>query len=249
MSIDSQPDQSPSGQSQPDQNQLDQSQPGQNKTGQYQPDLNKTGQNSKNQNGINQDLIRSELDNAIALFKVYLNNQKKNNHTYFNLSESSQQLIKQWGMPTESLMPKIKPMQNASFNDEGSESSDIFIIDSYGRFFKDESGELLIKILKAMNIASESVYICNAENLQLFKERVIKYSPRIIIALGTKSAQLLLDTNNSIHEIRGQQFTFHGINVMPTYHPSRLLKDTGLKRQVWEDMKVVMETIGHNNGS
>ncbi len=215
--------------------------------------------NQINQNQINQDSNNSELNiselsnpklnNAIDLFKVYLSNQKKNNHTYFNFSESSQLLMKQWGVPSESIIPKKDSLQAASFCYEGPESSDVFIMDSYSRFFKDESGELLVKILKAMNIASDSVYICNAEKLQLFKEKVLKSSPRIIIALGTKAAQLLLNSENSIHEVRGKLFTFQGINVMPTYHPSRLLENPELKRHVWEDMKVVMETIGRNNGS
>ncbi len=154
-------------------------------------------------------------------------------------------MIHNWGASLQSTQVQSK----SSFNFQGSEKAEVFIIDSQGSFFKNGSGELLAKILKAMNLSPESVFICNAVNIQSINDMLLKISPKIIITLGTKATELLSNINKSIQEYRGKIFNFQGTQVMPTYHPSRLLKDPGLKRYVWEDMKVVMEYLGQNRGS
>ncbi len=196
-------------------------------------------------NQINQDVIKSDLSIAIHLFKRYLHNQKNRGDVYLNISKSSQTIMDNWGTLVQSNQVQSK----FSFNFEGSEKASIFIIDSQGTFFKNDSGELLVKILKAMNLTPESVFICNAVSLKAINEMLTKISPQFIITLGTLATQLLFNSKKTIYELRGELIEFQGTQVMPTYHPSRLLKDPGLKRHVWEDMKVVMECLGKNRGS
>jgi len=196
-------------------------------------------------NQMNQDVTKSDLSIAIHLFKRYLHNQKKKGDVYLNISKSSQSVMDNWGTSLQSTQVQFK----SPFYFEGSKTADVFIIDSQGSFFKNESGDLLTKILKAMNLVPGSVYICNAESLQSINETLLESSPKIIIALGSKATKLLSNTNKPIQDYRGKLFDFLDTQVMPTYHPSRLLKDPGLKRHVWEDMKVVMKCLGQNRGS
>lgn len=72
--------------------------------------------------------------------------------------------------------------------------------------------------------------------------------PRAIVALGSPSAKFLLDTSTGITKLRGNWGSFHGIPVMPTYHPSYLLRNGGeaspLRRDVWDDIKKVLGKLG-----
>jgi uracil-DNA glycosylase family 4 len=126
-----------------------------------------------------------------------------------------------------------------------------------------KAGQLLTKILQAVNLSREEVYIANIikcrppqnrnpepDEIQschpfLLKQiRVIQ--PKIICALGTFSAQTLLKTGAKITALRGKFFDIEGIKVMPTYHPAFLLRNPERKREVWEDMKKIVESL--NNG-
>ena len=132
---------------------------------------------------------------------------------------------------------------------EGPENATIFIIDSDTGFFKGKSGELLTKILKAMNLSPDSVFICNADDLGLVHEKIKTICPEIIITLGTKAGQSLLQIKSPLEQFRGKFHEYNGIKVMPTFHPSLLLKHPEYKRQVWEDMKRVMENMGSKDES
>jgi DNA polymerase len=67
--------------------------------------------------------------------------------------------------------------------------------------------------------------------------------PVIICALGTFAAQTLLKTNEKITALRGRVFDLGGIKVIPTYHPAFLLRNPERKRDVWEDMKRILELL------
>ena len=71
--------------------------------------------------------------------------------------------------------------------------------------------------------------------------------PEAIVALGTFAAQTLLKTKEPISKLRGVFHDYHGIPLMPTFHPSYLLRNQSLaeKRHVWEDMLAVLEKLGH----
>jgi DNA polymerase len=152
---------------------------------------------------------------------------------------------------------------------EGNEKATLMLIgegpgydeDVQGRPFVGRAGQLLTKILQSVNLPREEVYIANIikcrppqnrnpepDEIQschpfLMKQiRVIQ--PKIICALGTFSAQTLLKTETKITALRGKLFDLEGIKVIPTYHPAFLLRNPDKKREVWEDMKKIVELLG-----
>jgi uracil-DNA glycosylase len=151
---------------------------------------------------------------------------------------------------------------------EGNEKATLMLIgegpgydeDVQGRPFVGKAGQLLTKILQSINLPREEVYIANiikcrppqnrnpeTDEIQschpfLMKQiRVIQ--PKIICALGTFSAQTLLKTETKITALHGKLFDLEGIKVIPTYHPAFLLRNPERKREVWEDMKKIVELI------
>ena len=178
--------------------------------------------------------IKIKMIQVIKDFSQYLLYQKQTGNTFLNFSEESETLINNWGTKSPSM----------NFFFEGPENAAIFIIDSGTGFFKGKSGELLTKILKAMNLSPDSVFICNADDLELVHEKIKTICPEIIITLGTKAGQSLLQIKSPLEQFRGKFYEYNGIKVMPTFHPSLLLKLPEYKRQVWEDMKRVMENAG-----
>ena len=133
--------------------------------------------------------------------------------------------------------------------------------DKQGKPFVGAAGKLLDRILAAMNLSRENVYICNIvkcrppnnrnpkpEEISTctpFLERQIKaLKPDFICALGKFAAQTLLQTEVPISKLRGRFHTYHGIQVMPTYHPAYLLRNPASKRDVWNDMQQIMKCLG-----
>jgi DNA polymerase len=143
--------------------------------------------------------------------------------------------------------------------------------DLQGRPFVGRAGQLLTAIIeKGMLLKRSDVYIANVvkcrptENMQFVKDRppddeeknacgqfllkqieIIK--PEVIVTLGNPSTQFLLRTKLGITKARGQWHSFNGIAVMPTYHPSYVLRNgdeaSPLKRDVWEDIKKVLARL------
>lgn len=130
--------------------------------------------------------------------------------------------------------------------------------DREGEPFVGEAGKLLTKIIEAMNLTRDQVYImnivkCRPPNnrnplpdeinacLPFLKRQIKAIQPEFICALGAVAAQTLLDTQTPVSKLRGR---FHphssGAKVMPTFHPASLLRNPQLKRDVWEDIKKVM---------
>lgn len=133
--------------------------------------------------------------------------------------------------------------------------------DLQGVPFVGEAGQLLTKIIQAMGFTREQVYICNVlkcrppnnrnplppeiEQCHPFLLRQIKaLAPEAVVALGTFAAQTLLCTKEPISKIRGRFHDYHGIPLMPTFHPAFLLRNAAMKREVWEDMQLVMQHLG-----
>lgn len=182
------------------------------------------------------DSIKTEFASVIKDFSQYLSFQHRTGNTFLNLSEKSSNLIENWGQNRDTSGP---------FLYQGPENAALFIIDSESAFFKGESGELLVKILKAMKLSADSVFICNIVNdLKRVHAKIETISPKVIITLGTKAGQSFLDTSKDIETFQGRFHDYKGIKVMPTFHPSLLLQKPQFKRQVWDDMKKVMQYAG-----
>ena len=128
--------------------------------------------------------------------------------------------------------------------------------DEQGEPFVGRAGQLLTKIIEAIDLKREDVYIANVikcrppgnrnpepdevEQCQPFLFRQIDaIKPKVIVALGKFAAQALLQTTDPITRVRGRQFTYRGATLIPTFHPAYLLRNPSAKREVWEDMKKV----------
>jgi uracil-DNA glycosylase family 4 len=135
--------------------------------------------------------------------------------------------------------------------------------DQRGEPFVGEAGQLLDRIIAACGMKREEVYICNivrcrppgnrlptvleAGNCREYLERQLELvRPKFICALGSCAAQNLLGTSQSIGKLRGRFHDYKGIPVMCTYHPAFLLpgRSPHKKRDVWEDMKKLLERMG-----
>lgn len=135
--------------------------------------------------------------------------------------------------------------------------------DSKGEPFVGDAGRILNRIIAAMELKREDVYICNVvkcrppQNRPPESDEVATCSPfllrqlhsvkpEVIVALGTSAAQALLQTKIPISKLRSKFHDFHGIPLMPTYHPSYLLRTGGNSDSfwsVWDDMKQVLQLL------
>jgi uracil-DNA glycosylase len=128
--------------------------------------------------------------------------------------------------------------------------------DMQGEPFVGRAGQLLTKIIEAIGMRREDVYIANVikcrppgnrnpepdevEQCEPFLFRQIDIiKPTVIVALGKFAAQSLLRTTEPITRIRGREYKYRDAILMPTYHPAYLLRNPASKREVWEDMKRV----------
>ncbi len=132
--------------------------------------------------------------------------------------------------------------------------------DEQGIPFIGRAGQLLTKIIEAMALTREDVYIANIIKCRppqnrnpepdevatcepfLFQQ-IDAIKPKIIVALGKYAAQTLLRTDTPISRLRGQQFDYRGATLIPTFHPAYLLRNPSSKREVWEDMKLVKQLL------
>jgi len=132
--------------------------------------------------------------------------------------------------------------------------------DQQGVPFVGEAGALLERILFAMGLKREDVYICNIQKCRppknrdplpeevaacvpFLKRQLAALQPQVIVTLGSLASQTLLATSTPIGGLRGHWQNYAGIAVMPTYHPAFLLRNPAAKREVWEDMKQVMTRL------
>ena len=132
--------------------------------------------------------------------------------------------------------------------------------DQKGEPFVGEAGRLLDKILHAMGMQRDEVYICNVlkcrppnnrdplpeevATCEAFLMRQIEaIKPQVIVGLGRFAVHSLLKSKTPISRIRGEWQSYQGVPMMPTYHPAYLLRNPEGKRDVWEDMKDVMRRL------
>jgi uracil-DNA glycosylase len=132
--------------------------------------------------------------------------------------------------------------------------------DEQGLPFVGRAGQLLTKIIEAIDMRREDVFICNILKCRppgnrnpetdeiascepfLFRQ-IAAVKPKVICALGTFSAQTLLRTTEPISKLRGQLLDYKGIKLMATFHPAYLLRNPNEKRKVWEDVQTVRDYL------
>jgi uracil-DNA glycosylase family 4 len=132
--------------------------------------------------------------------------------------------------------------------------------DQQGEPFVGRAGQLLTRIIEAIGMKRQDVYIANvikcrppnnrnpeADEIARCEPYLVRQielvKPRIIVALGTFAAQTLLKTKQPISQLRGRFHTYQGVKLMPTFHPAFLLRNPERKRAVWEDMQAVQREL------
>lgn len=133
--------------------------------------------------------------------------------------------------------------------------------DASGEPFVGRAGQLLTKIIEACRLSRDDVYILNvlkcrppgnrvplpdevANCCGFFERQFATIAPEFICCLGTTAAQALLKTDEPIGKLRRRWFTYGSAQVICTYHPSYLLRNPAAKRDVWDDMKLLMAKMG-----
>lgn len=128
--------------------------------------------------------------------------------------------------------------------------------DASGRPFVGAAGQLLDKIIAAIGLKREDVYIANVVKCrppgnrkpekdesgtceQFLIRQIASIDPKVIVCLGATAMESLLGLKGGITRLRGQFYDYEGRKVMATFHPAYLLRDATKKREVWEDMKLV----------
>ena len=132
--------------------------------------------------------------------------------------------------------------------------------DRQGLPFVGAAGELLTRIIQAIEMTRDEVYIANVVKCRppgnrdpqpdevaacrgYLEKQIGLVRPRVLVALGKVAAQTLLGNDSPIGRIRGQWFQVQGIPTMVTYHPAALLRNPALKRPTWEDLQQVRDFL------
>jgi uracil-DNA glycosylase family 4 len=138
--------------------------------------------------------------------------------------------------------------------------------DEQGQPFVGRAGQLLTKIIEAIGLRREEVYICNilkcrppgnrnpeadeiASCEPFLLRQIASVKPKVICGLGAFGAQTLLRTTESIGRLRGRLIDYRGAKLMATFHPAYLLRNPIEKRKVWEDMQIVRDYLRYLHSS
>ena len=139
--------------------------------------------------------------------------------------------------------------------------------DRQGKPFVGRAGQLLTRMIEAMGLTRDDVFICNVIKCRppdnrnpeideiascepFLKEQLAIIQPKAIAALGKFAAQTLLKSSTGITRLRGQWHEYNGIKLMPTFHPSYFLhirdkqREKEEKQKAWDDLQKVMEELG-----
>ncbi|MGQ0793776.1 MAG: uracil-DNA glycosylase [Deltaproteobacteria bacterium] len=133
--------------------------------------------------------------------------------------------------------------------------------DKQGRPFVGRAGQLLTKIIAAMGLKREDVYICNVVKCRPPANRVPEpdevascepflfgqlgsIAPEVVVCLGATAAQAILKSKGKLGDVRGRFIPYRGAKLMVTYHPAALLRNPAFKKPLWDDMQIVMRELG-----
>ncbi|MBI5192156.1 MAG: uracil-DNA glycosylase [Nitrospirae bacterium] len=133
--------------------------------------------------------------------------------------------------------------------------------DKQGKPFVGKAGELLTKMITAMGLTRDDVYIANVVKCRppcnrnpegdeitacspFLKAQIDIIKPEIICTLGTFASHTLLETSTKISDLRGKIHLKDGYSIVPTFHPSYLLRNPGEKVRSWQDLQIIMKELG-----
>ncbi|HEX9780122.1 MAG TPA: uracil-DNA glycosylase [bacterium] len=152
---------------------------------------------------------------------------------------------------------------------DGSQDAELMFIgeapgrdeDLQGKPFVGAAGKLLTKMIEAMGLHREQVYICNILKdrppnnrtpepsevdacLPYLLEQIEIIRPKVICTLGAVAVKALFGPHIAISRVRGSVKEYEGVPLVPTYHPAYLLRNPAAKPQAWEDLQVVLKVLG-----
>jgi DNA polymerase len=224
---------------------------------------------------------KSEIIKSIDGLKHTLQDLAGKGHRGFDCSDSILEKLADWGAAARQNYETLqdirldlgdcqrcrlaKDRNNIVFG-SGSPSAKLIFVgegpgfeeDQQGEPFVGAAGQLLTKIIEAIRLSREEVYICNIVKcrppqnrnpqpdeiktcFQFLDRQIASIRPGFICALGSIAAQTLLNTAVPISRLRGRFHEYKGIKLLPIYHPAYLLRNPENKRDVWEDMKMLMK--------
>ena len=209
----------------------------------------------------------NKIENFLNIQKTLYGNTIIKNETEMKKTKSAK-----WAEATtlEELYSKINKCQKCSLGETrinfvfgtGNKNADIMLIgeapgadeDEQGIPFVGRAGQLLTKILEAVNIKRDDVYICNIlkcrppqnraplpEEMETcepyLKKQIELVKPKLILCLGRVSAHALLQSKESLTDLREKTHYYQNIPTIVTYHPAALLRNPNWKIPTWEDVK------------
>lgn len=225
--------------------------------------------------------MQNELSDILAAIKSYLELEKESGILEYHFKGTRAQGLCEAEKPgdLESLKREVsgckncdlyKTRLNVVFGSGDPKAKLMFIgeapgeeEDIQGLPFVGRAGQLLTKIIEAMRLNRQDVYIanilkCRPPNNRIplpteilacagnVKAQVEIIKPKVICTLGKFASQTLLKTETPISALRGKFQEYNGIKVMPTFHPAYLLRNPGDKKLVWEDMKKILREMEKN---
>ena len=220
--------------------------------------------------------MRDELADIVRAVKAYINLEKESGMEEDFSSKSVPQASGGVVRELESLKTEVLRCKRCGLADTrlnvvfgaGNPKASLMFVgeapgseeDKQGLPFVGRAGQLLTKIIEAMGLSRDDVYIANIlkcrppdnraplpEEIQVCRYNVRRQiaiiKPKVICTLGKFASQTLLDTEITISELRGKFYEYDGIKVMPTFHPAYLLRNPQNKKLVWEDMKKIRKML------
>ena len=197
--------------------------------------------------------MKSEFLALVQGTRNYLSFRKKIGAPDLDISEKSLSILRSWDDKGAQFI-KGKPVPT-NLRGEGDLHAALFIVTENRERgispYEGEAGELFLKILSAIDLSRETVYITAIPSsgpmsgvLERIKREINVVKPRVVLTLGRRAAQTMLETKSPLPDLRGRFHNFNGIVLMPTFHPLTLMEDVSKKRPVWEDMKMVKKRLG-----
>lgn len=214
--------------------------------------------------------MQKELKELVSLTKQYILDLKKSGVTNIVVDNPQKKTLQQFFEEIKDCQkcPLGKTRTKFVFG-EGSPDSELVFIgeapgfdeDKQGRPFVGMAGQLLTKIIEAIEFKRQDVYICNVLKCRppgnrapqpneivackpyLVKQLSLLKRKKVICCLGYYAANTLLGLDLLMKDMRGNWYKYQEVPVMVTYHPSYLLRKPDEKRKVWNDMKKVKECL------
>ncbi|ACN15852.1 predicted phage SPO1 DNA polymerase-related protein [Desulforapulum autotrophicum HRM2] len=199
--------------------------------------------------------LGAEFLELIKGAKAYLMFRQGISPCDLDISRQSLDIVRSWNLAAKTAEPQGSKRVAPGLRGEGDPNAELFIVTEQSQRgvspYAGDAGELFLKILGAIDLTREKVYITALPAsgpmtgaLERIKREINRVNPTVICTLGGRAAQAMLDRRDPLQELRGRFHDFNTIPLMPTFHPKTLIHDVARKRPVWEDMKMIKARLG-----